>query len=450
MIAITRSGLPEPLTILSQRLRERFFDVVVVFRGDAARLPADARAAHAAFVAHGGAMVPAPPAGPVALVVDALFGIGLVRPVADEYAALIRWANAAAAPRLALDVPSGIDADTGAVHGVAVDATHTATFLAWKPGLLTGDGVDHAGSVSVHDLCVDVTADARGVRLAWDRLSLRLPPVLRRDRQAVHKGTFGTLCIVGGAAGMVGAALLAGRAALACGPGKVHVRLLAQDAPVVDAGAPELMLRHEGDLPADATAWVVGPGLSTAAAARAILARCIGTAAPLVLDADALNAVAADDALRAALPARAGDTVLTPHPAEAARLLRCDTAAVQRDRIAAALALAQSLRAHVVVKGAGSGIAHPDGAFAINASGNPALATGGTGDVLAGIVGALLAQGIDAALALRLGVCVHGAAADALVAAGHGPVGLRASELPAAVRRLLNRRPVTMSSGEPP
>jgi hydroxyethylthiazole kinase-like uncharacterized protein yjeF len=255
----------------------------------------------------------------------------------------------------------------------------------------------------------------------------------------VHKGSYGTLGIAGGAHGMVGAALLAGRSALACGPGKVVVELFAADAPLVDPCAPELMLRRAQDALPEATAWVAGPGIGRSEAARARVAALLATPLPLALDADALNLVAAHAALRDALPGRSAATVLTPHPAEAARLLGCDTATVQRDRLAAARTLAQSLRCHVVVKGAGSVIAHPRGRFAINATGNPALASGGTGDVLAGIVGALLAQGIDAGEALELAVCVHGAAADALVATGAGPVGLRASELAPAVRSLLNR-----------
>jgi hydroxyethylthiazole kinase-like uncharacterized protein yjeF len=159
---------------------------------------------------------------------------------------------------------------------------------------------------------------------------------------------------------------------------------------------------------------------------------------PMAIDADALNLIAAQAALRAALRARTAPTVLTPHPAEAARLLATDTAAVQHDRLAAAQALAGELGAHVVVKGAGSVLAHPDGRWDVNASGNCALATAGSGDVLAGFVGACLAQGLDAATALRFGVCVHGAAADALVARGTGPLGVAASELPEAARMLVN------------
>jgi hydroxyethylthiazole kinase-like uncharacterized protein yjeF len=427
--------------VLARLLRQRFFDVVTVFRGDPQALPREASAAWRAHQVAGGTIVGAPPPGPVSLAVDGLFGLGLRRPIDGDHRALVEWINGEQAPRLALDIPSGIDADTGLARGEAVRATATATFLAWKPGLLTGDGPDHAGTVTLHRLGTEPAPGvAQGWRLDWRGMAADLPPVLRRGRRDVHKGSFGTLGIVGGATGMVGAALLAGRAALACGPGKVHVGLLARDAPAVDTRAPELMLRHAADAMASCDALVVGPGLGTAAAARRCLLDALATTVALLLDADALNLVAAQPALRAALRERAAPTLLTPHPAEAARLLGCDTAQVQADRLGAALTLAASLRAHVVVKGAGSVLAAPDGGYAINATGNPGLASGGSGDVLSGIAGALLAQGLAPQQALRIAVCVHGAAADALVARGVGPVGLRASELPDAVRALLNAR----------
>jgi len=413
---------------------------VTVFRGRVDRLPRDAAAAFAAFTGAGGTLCDAPPSGPIALAVDGLFGLGLSRAPAPEHAALIDWINTVDAPRLALDVPSGIDADTGAVVGCAVHATATATFLAWKPGLLTGDGLGHAGTVSLHPLDVPAATHAQGFRLTWPAVAARRPAVLRRTRADVHKGTFGTLGIIGGARGMVGAALLAGRGALASGAGKVVVGLLADNAPVVDTGAPELMLRAAADALPGADAIVAGPGLGKSDAARALLATVLDQPVPLVLDADALNLASEHATLRAAVAARTSATLLTPHPAEAARLLSAGIADVQRDRVRAASTLATTLRAHVVLKGAGSVLACPDGRFDINASGNPALATAGSGDVLAGLLGALLAQRIDARTALRVGVCVHGAAADALVAQGVGPVGLRASELPAAVRDLLNAR----------
>ena len=424
--------------VVARRLHAGGREVVTVFAGDAARLPADAAAAHRALVAAGGAIVQGPPVARAALIVDGLFGIGLARPPAAPYDGWIAWANAAQAPRLALDVPSGIDADSGSARGVAVRATATATFLAWKIGLLTGDGLDCAGRTSLHSLGTAID-DARGRRLAWETLSAALPPPLLRHRRNVHKGSFGTLGIVGGARGMTGAALLAGRGALGCGAGKVQVGLLGDDAPAFDSGALELMLRAGDAALEGADALVVGPGLGRSGAARDVVAAALSRPVPLVLDADALNLVAADAVLRAALAQRTSATLLTPHPAEAGRLLGVSVADLQQDRVAAAASLAHTLNAHVVVKGAGSVLAHPGGDYAINATGNPALASGGTGDVLAGMLGAFLAQGIDARDALRLAVCAHGAAADALVARGAGPIGLRASELVPAVRRLLNK-----------
>jgi len=185
-------------------------------------------------------------------------------------------------------------------------------------------------------------------------------------------------------------------------------------------------------------ALVLGPGFGADPHAADLLARALAAAVPAVLDADALNLVAAHSPLRRTLAARSAPTVLTPHPAEAARLLATDTPSIQRDRLDAALTLARELKVHVVLKGAGSVLAHPDGTWDINASGNCALATAGSGDVLAGQVGALLVQGLDAKTALRYAVCIHGAAADALVSAGTGPLGVVASELPDAARTLVN------------
>ena len=428
--------------VVARWLRARFHDVAVVFRADPARLPPDAAAAYRAFVETGGATIadiPAEWSGP--LIIDGLFGIGLARPLAADYATLVERANAMPAPILALDVPSGLDADTGMATGPCIHATATATFLALKPGLLTGDGVDLCGKISVHDLGLDAeaVAPARGHRLDWDHLAAALPHVLARRERNVHKGSFGTLGIIGGAEGMVGAPLLAGRGALKQGAGKVLIGFATGEPPAVDWGAPELMLRTARVvLSAPVEALVVGPGLGAEAGAADLVAHALGIAVPMVIDADALNLIAAHAPLRTALRARTAPTVLTPHPAEAARLLSSDTAAVQRDRLAAALALAHELRAHVVVKGAGSVLAHPDESWDINASGNCALATAGSGDVLAGFIGAYLAQGLDARTALRYGVCVHGAAADALVARGLGPLGVAASELPDAARALVN------------
>jgi ADP-dependent NAD(P)H-hydrate dehydratase / NAD(P)H-hydrate epimerase len=425
--------------VLARALRTRFHDVTVVFRADAGKLPADAKAAYEAFIADGGATVIAPPADSPALIIDALFGIGLTRPLAAEYAELVEWANGCTAPILALDIPSGLDAQSGHAHGPSIRAASTATFLALKPGLLTGEGPDLCGQISVHDLGVAIPRETRGHRLDWPQLAASLPPTLRRMQHAVHKGTFGTLAIVGGAAGMVGAAILAGRAALRVGAGKVRIGMLAQGHPAYDFGMPELMIGDADGGFDDADALVVGPGLGLSPTATAVLERALAASVPLLLDADALNALARDPQLQAATRSRSAATLVTPHPAEAARLLGVDVASVQRDRLNAALEIARMLNASVVLKGAGSVLAYPDGRFDINASGNAALATAGTGDVLSGFGGAFLAQRLDATTALRYAVCLHGAAADALVASGIGPVGLGASELPDAARRLVNQ-----------
>jgi len=432
--------------VVARRLRESFFDVTVVYAGDAAKLPADAADAHRAFVDGGGTTVGEVPAlWRGGLIVDGLFGIGLTRPLSEQYAAQVDYANASGLPILALDVPSGIDADTGVAHGRAINAHRTATFIALKPGLLTGDGVDHGGSVSVHSLGIecDPEASAAGHRLDWKSLACDLPAVLKRSSRNVHKGTFGTLAIVGGTDGMVGAPLLAARAALHLGAGKVRVALVAKLPPAVDWRQPELMLRSvDAVLAAGSDVIVCGPGLGTSGEATELVARVTQERVPLVFDADALNAIAADAKLAAAVAKRDAPTIATPHPSEAARLLGSSTAAVQADRLSAAQTLAGRLRATVVVKGAGSVLAHPDGTWDINASGNAGLASAGTGDVLSGFVGAFLAQGIDAKTALRLAVCLHGAAADRCVEQGRGPLGLTASELAPAARELLNVRSV--------
>jgi hydroxyethylthiazole kinase-like uncharacterized protein yjeF len=425
--------------VVARLLLGHFQNVQVVFTGDADRLPPDAAAAHRRFVDAGGTTTVEPPAARPGLVVDGLLGIGLSRPPEGRNADLVLWANASGAPILALDVPSGLDAATGQAHAPAIDATSTSTFIALKPGLLTADGPDLCGEVTVHSLGLSLDAEARGRRLDWNALAAALPAVLARRSRNVNKGTFGTLGILGGTEGMGGALILAGRAAMRVGAGKVWLGFLMADPPKLDTGMPEVMLRHAGAvLDAQPDALVAGPGLGTSDAARSLLMRALALQIPLALDADALNLIARDPALLAATQARGAPTLATPHPGEAARLLRVDVEEVQNDRMGASRELSRRLAANVVLKGAGSVLAHPDGTWDINASGGPALATAGSGDVLCGLLGALLAQQLDARTALRYAVCLHGAAADALVAQGNGPLGVTASELPDAARSLLN------------
>ena len=397
--------------IAAERLREQFFRVTMATRPE--ELPASAR---------------------WSLVVDGLFGIGLARDIEGGYRRLVEYANEQRCPVLALDIPSGLDSDTGRVRGCAVRASHTITFIALKPGLLTLDGPDHCGEITVADLGVD-TRDAG----AWVASPELFAGALKPRPHNFHKGLAGSLAVFGGAAGMTGAALLAGRAALKLGAGRVYLGLLDQTLHV-DPVAPELMIRHADDaLGLDLDAMAVGPGLGTGERAETLVGAALASDLPCVLDADALNLISESEDLRKACARRAAETILTPHPAEAGRLLATSTAEVQADRVRAARLLSQNLNTHVVLKGAGSICAAPDGSWSVNGTGNPGLATAGSGDVLAGIIGALLAQGLEAWRALQYGVCVHGAAADAGVACGAGPVGLTASEIAREARAVLNR-----------
>lgn len=371
------------------------------------------------------------------LVIDGLFGIGLARAIEGEYAALVDLANAQSCPVLALDIPSGLDSDTGRVLGRAVRATHTLTFIALKPGLLTLDGPDHCGIASVATLGLDLARLA--APSGWVAGYAMFANLLKPRPKNFHKGQAGSVAILGGAAGMTGAALLAGRAALKLGAGRVYVGMLDHDAPSIDFGAPELMLRHPDEaLGMEIDALVVGPGLGQGERAETLLAAALASEIPLVLDADALNLIAASEDLRRACQRHTADALLTPHPAEAARLLGVKTTKVQEDRLAATHALSRELGANVVLKGVGSVIVARDGHWFINSSGNPGMASAGMGDVLAGILGALLAQGITGEAALVLGVHLHGCAADECSRSGTS-VGLTAGETIDPARAIWNR-----------
>ena len=426
--------------VVARHLRQWWFDVTVVFTGDPAKLSADAAAAFEAWRAAGGEIsndiseVRAP-----GLVVDGLFGIGLHRELAGRYAVLVDWINGTNAPVLALDIPSGIESDSGRILGCAVRASYTITFIAVKPGLLTLDGPDHVGALHAATLGLDAPAlvPPAGFVLGED--------VLRRALTSrslnSHKGTYGSVGIIGGATGMVGAALLAGRAALKLGAGRIYVGFEAADAPRIDPVQPELMLRSAAqvlELDLLLSCLAIGPGLGQSDEARRLLHAALVSELPLVIDADGLNLIAASDNLRERVGGRAAPTILTPHPAEAGRLLGVKTSEVQQERVTSAMNLAQRYRCGVVLKGAGSICAWPDGTWAINTTGNPGMASAGMGDVLTGILAALLAQGAAPEIVLAAGVYLHGAAADAALAAGRGPVGLAASETIDFARELIN------------
>lgn len=341
-------------------------------------------------------------------IVDALLGIGQTRELREPFVSAVQWINGQQTNVIALDVPSGLDADRGSWHGGVrgVHASSTITFIADKPGLHTGDGVDAAGVVSL---------DTLGTIVAPSRLWLTTPAafeqVIKPRQRNTHKGTFGNALIVGGNVGMVGAALLAARAALRIGAGRVYVDCIGAPEFRVDPLQPELMFHSNA--PAERIqALCIGCGLGTDERALRILQKSLQQAAAIVIDADALNLIASDAALGAQVTSRAAVTVLTPHPLEAARLLGCSALEIQVDRISAAHRLAERYHSIVILKGAGTVIVNPDGQCAINPTGGPSLATAGTGDVLAGLLCGLLTQGFDPWQAALAGVWLHGRAAD--------------------------------------
>jgi ADP-dependent NAD(P)H-hydrate dehydratase / NAD(P)H-hydrate epimerase len=399
---------------------------VVTFCGDEARLPADARASLARARAAGVVLANEPPAQ-CDLAIDALLGIGAdtaARPLPLLMTNWLLHMHASAAAVLCVDLPSGLHADTGtyadnpfATQSVASPAIfhwakhlYCLNLLTLKPGIFTAQGKDAAGQVWWDDLGVP-TPLADTPASAWllgaDRAALPDRP------HASHKGSYGDVAVVGGAPGMLGAALLAARAALHAGAGRVFVGLLGGGSMAVDPQQPELMFRSLAALDMRTSTVVCGCGGGDVV--RAALPQVLSQSPRLVLDADALNAIAQDSALQTLLTARSARghaTLLTPHPLEAARLLGSSTAHVQANRLQAAQQLADKFQCTVVLKGAGSIIAAPGQVPSINSSGNAKLATGGTGDVLAGIAGAHLAAGQSAFQAACTAVYAHGKVAD--------------------------------------
>ncbi|WP_320534598.1 NAD(P)H-hydrate dehydratase [Robbsia andropogonis] len=436
--------------------------------------------------------------------VDGLFGIGLNRPVSapyDQYIKLINALGEHGTHVLALDIPSGLDAMTGQCvspasdNDCAVYATHTLSFIGATPGLFTGKGRDHTGALFLSPLSlpdfivrapstlatpsaypfIDATS-AQDARVRSDSqpvapLQLNAPSLFmhcfRKRRPSSHKGTFGSVAIIGGDTGTCGAAILCARAALYAGAGRVHTALIGEGAPPYDPPHPEIMLRRIDAIALDTMdALSIGPGLGTSARAGDIVKRVlhdvVGEDCRALLDADALNVIARDAALCAAVAAAGKWLVMTPHPGEAARLLDIGTRDVEQDRLAAARALVERFRCTIVLKGSGTLIAAPSLAAAtasgtatatscgdipesvvsvdivLNTTGNTGLATGGSGDVLSGVIGALLAQGLPSKEAALTGVYLHGLAAETLAAHGDGPAGLTAGELAPMIRRLLN------------
>ena len=413
-------------------LRDAGAKVCVAFAGDEKKLPPDAARAFAKWRENGGEIARDIPAADYALAIDGLFGIGLSRAPEGNAAKWIRQIRTV--PTLAIDAPSGINGDTGAACGDFVCAARTITFFAAKPGLYTGDGAAAAGDVAVEDLgCADFPPPCGVLLNSAAGLNLQK---LRRQKNA-HKGACGIAAIVGGAAGMTGALILAARAAVRLGAGKVFA-LSAASPPLYDFVCPEIMWRCAAELPqfAAAECIAIGPGLG--AENVAAVRTATETSAPLVADADALNILAADGELATRFAKRGHPSVITPHPGEAARLLGVSAAEIHSDRIGAAKNLAQKYNAIAVLKGAGTIIANPNGKWAICAAGNPGLAQAGAGDVLTGMLAALVAQTGDAEFAARGAVFLHAAAADEVAKTG-GEIGTDLNALPFVAAKILNR-----------
>ncbi|HEY2273957.1 MAG TPA: NAD(P)H-hydrate dehydratase [Steroidobacteraceae bacterium] len=411
--------------------------VTVLAASDPQQLQGAAQQAFADFSANGARARPFASAllAEGEVVVDALLGTGLRGAVRAETTAAIRALNASGRPVFALDVPSGLDSDTGMPLGEAVHADSTVTFVRLKTGLLIGEGAECTGALFFDDLELSPPPGEfppRLTRITDSEIQAALP---RRHRTA-HKGDFGRVLIVGSGSGMPGATRLAGEACLRVGAGLTTVAVAPENVAAIAAGRPELIClafsdRHvlmEALARADVVA--IGPGLGRSPWARAALETVLGAGKPLVVDADALNLLAEGE-----IRAR-DDWILTPHPGEAARLLAATTQDVQNDRLAALDRLLARFGGTIVLKGAGTLVGAAGRTPGVCERGNPGMASAGTGDVLTGAIAGILAQCHDPWTAARVGVLVHAIAGDAAARAGER--GVLASDVARELHHAVN------------
>jgi len=422
--------------VLARQARADERSVRVLQLGDEQRIRGDALTARAAWLEAGGGVEPFTAAAldGADLIVDAVLGTGFAGRLDTHWVGAIDAVNGMAAPVVAMDIPSGLHADTGHVADAAIRAQLTVTFIGHKPGLYTGEGPAHTGEI----VCADLDLPPGVLRHVAPAALLQHGPaagLLSTPRpRTAHKGRFGHVLVVGGDHGMAGAARLAGEAALRGGAGLVSVATRVEHAAWISAGCPELMCHGVADardlqpLLAKATVIVIGPGLGRSSWAQALLARVLTAGQPRVVDADALNLLAQD-------PVHSEHCILTPHPGEAARLAGVDTGVVQADRFAAARAISARYGGVTVLKGAGTVIHAPGRLPVVCAAGNPGMASGGMGDVLSGVLGALLAQGMALPEAAVSGVCLHAGAADR--AARDGERGMLARDVIGALRGVI-------------
>lgn len=436
--------------VLARLAHENGFDVSVFQVGESSKLAGDALAAMQRLSGAGVTTVEfnGQRQREAELIVDGLLGTGMHGDVSTEYRKAIELINDSPSPVLALDLPSGLNADTGMACGIAVQAACTISFIGLKQGLLTGEAVQYCGELHFSDLNVPKAIYTQQMpaarRLDYARLKKCLQP---RPRHA-HKGDAGHVLLIGGDQGMSGALRLAGEAALRSGAGLASLATRESHAALISSGRPELMCHgleqaHDLEQLVDrATVIVIGPGLGQGDWGKNMLGYVVACGKPLVLDADALNLMACGSLPDVML--RGANRVLTPHPGEAARLLGQTVQQIQIDRFSAVRRLLEKYGGVCVLKGAGTLVAGKTGIGVCNA-GNPGMASGGMGDVLSGIIGALMAQGIAqgrdcpdvCSEAAQLGVCLHAHAADIAVKTV-GERGLIASDLMPVIRRLVN------------
>ncbi|MEO5702697.1 MAG: NAD(P)H-hydrate dehydratase [Gammaproteobacteria bacterium] len=413
--------------VLARLARENGLDVTVLQLGDIARLRGDALAARAAFIESRGVPRAFTPdaLNTAELLVDALLGTGLDREISAEWRIAIEAMNASGIPIFALDIPSGLDADSGQVLGVAIRAQATISFIGLKQGMFTGQARNYCGKIFFADLGLPAELFHR-IPVSAARINLgSMPEPIPRPR-AAHKGNNGHVLVIGGDHGMAGAIRLAGEAAARIGAGLVTIATRPDHVSGINAARPELLCRgikSAGQLlPLIEAANVIaiGPGLGRTSWAVELFARVLDSPVPLVIDADGLNLLALE-------PVRCANWILTPHPGEAARLLGCSIAEIEKDRFAAVAELHKRYGGAVVLKGAGTLVWAGTGPIAVCDAGNPGMASGGMGDVLTGVIAGLLAQGSGLEAAAQLGVCLHAAAGDR--AAREGERGMLASDL---------------------
>ena len=425
--------------LLARFAAQEGLEVTLEMAGSRSRLRGDAQEAAVRCEEAGLApVVGEPDLSRLDVVVDAIFGTGLDREVEGPFARAIERLNRCGRPVLSLDVPSGLHSDSGARLGATVQATSTITFIGLKQGLFTGRGPDVAGRVAFDSLQVPEAAYACAVSNALRIRMEQFRDVLRPRPRHAHKGHFGHVLVIGGDEGMPGAPRLAAEAAARSGAGLVTVATRSAHAALIPASRPELMSLGVESVPAldplleRASVIAIGPGLGTSAWGRTMLEAALGAGKSMVMDADALNLLAQEDR-----DPNLEGAVLTPHPGEAARLLGIESGQVEADRFAAVRRIRSRSGAVVVLKGAGTLVEDGTDIVSVCDGGNPGMASAGMGDVLCGVIAALVAQGFSLALAARMGVCVHAEAADR-AASMDGERGMLAGDVIAMLRRVLN------------